>query len=133
MTVFSLTISPKDADGSDAVDAVNRRILYLVEQRIKQKKTTKAKIARRLGVNRSTVSRMLQGNQNLTIRTIGELLGAIDYSLKDIIAEDRISQGANLPLDHPSLNFEVKETTTSGPAGQASTSPEAYSILAVTQ
>lgn len=98
MPVFSLDISPVEADGADAIDAVNRRLLHLVNGRIRDKKTTKTEIAKRLGVNKSTVSRMLRGNQNLTIRTLGELLGAIDYSLTDIVAEDRQKDGQNIPL-----------------------------------
>lgn len=118
MIAFSLDIDPKEADGADAIDLVNRRILDLVHSRIREGKTSKAEIARRLGVNRSTVSRLLRGNQNLTSRTIGEILGAIDFSWTDIQVEDRLKDRQNIlhsvqivPIEPSSLGESERQMT----------------------
>jgi transcriptional regulator with XRE-family HTH domain len=45
----------------------------------KDKKVTQAVVARELGIERSTISRLLSGAGNPTVRTIGELAGVLGY------------------------------------------------------
>lgn len=125
MNAFSLDVSPKEADGADAIDVVNRRVLTLVYKRIRSGHTTKAEIARRLGVNRSTVSRMLRGNQNLTARTIGEILGAIDYSLSDLVTVDRLKDRQNIPMHH---HFTSIQSNHAHDDGHSSPTPSDFSV-----
>jgi transcriptional regulator with XRE-family HTH domain len=95
MSVFSLDIDPKDSDGADGIDVVNRRILEVVAKKTSNGLITKSELARRLGVDRSTVSRLLRGNQNLTARSIGEILGAMDCTF-DLVVTDHEVQNSNI-------------------------------------
>jgi len=95
MTVFSLDMDQKESDGADGIDVVNRRVLEVVFKKTKSGSITKAELARRLGVDRSTVSRLLRGNQNLTARSIGEILGALECSF-DLVVTDHEEQNSNV-------------------------------------
>lgn len=94
MTAFEFDISPKDAAGVFAVDRVNESVLRAVGARLKSSKITKSEIAKRLGVDKSTVSRLLRGNQNITARSLGELLWALDFDF-DLVLRDLLEQRHN--------------------------------------
>lgn len=88
MTAFDLGMTEKEIDGADGVDVVNRRLIGALITRMKDNAMTKSKLAEKLGVHRSQITKWLSGNQNLTARTIGEILGALDYGF-DIELKDR--------------------------------------------
>jgi DNA-binding phage protein len=56
---------------------------------------TQASVARDLGVDRATISRLLAGGGNPTIRTIGELAGAMGYRPELVLHKIQPAAGAN--------------------------------------
>ena len=78
MTVFEFDFNEVELSGAEHIVNVNREIVAAFVNRCKNDGITKAKIAERMGVDRSVVTRMLRGNSNLTLRTIGELCAALD-------------------------------------------------------
>ena len=94
MTTFEFDLSQKEMDGADAIYKVNNFILSLLAQRMKEQGMTKKKLADILEVDKSTISRMLRGNQNLTARSLGEICGALDFDFS-LVAKDLKSIGSN--------------------------------------
>jgi transcriptional regulator with XRE-family HTH domain len=56
---------------------------------------TQAQVARELGVDRSVITRLLAGAGNPTVRTIGELAGALGYRPELVLHEIESRPGAN--------------------------------------
>ena len=81
MNLFDSDTEEKDMHAVDYMLKTNRMLLDLFLRERSKRKLTKAALAEALGVNRSTVTRMLKGKANLTERTIGELLWALGYRL----------------------------------------------------
>jgi transcriptional regulator with XRE-family HTH domain len=94
MTTFEFDLSQKEMDGADAIYKVNNFILSLLAQRMKEQGMTKKKLADILEVDKSTISRMLRGNQNLTARSLGEICGALDFDFS-LVAKDLTRSGSN--------------------------------------
>ncbi len=88
MELFDLGVSERDAAGGDAIDTINRAVINALVQRIKERSMTKSGLAKKLECNRAAVSRLLRGNQNLTARTIGEILWALDFDLASLNLKD---------------------------------------------
>ena len=53
----------------------------------------------------------MRGNQNLTSRTIGEILGAIDYDLTGLEVEDRLKEGRNVEFESPRILILKSDTS----------------------
>jgi transcriptional regulator with XRE-family HTH domain len=96
MTAFEFEIEPKDAAGAFAVDKVNRFIIGAILNRVKKKQITKSELAQRLKLDKSSISRLLRGNQNLTSRSLGEILWALEYDF-DLELIDERSRSTNTP------------------------------------
>lgn len=56
---------------------------------------TQAQVARELGVDRATISRLLSGGGNPTVRTIGELAGVLGYRPELVLHKVERRPGAN--------------------------------------
>lgn len=78
MTSFEFDISQKDLAGAQFISKVGRRLISAFVKRMRDEKITKKQLADLLEVDKSTVSRMLRGDANLTARTIGEISWALD-------------------------------------------------------
>ncbi len=78
MNLSGFNLSEKELAGAEHVLNTNRMLAASFIRKCKAEKLTKAAIAERLGVDKSVVTRMLSGNANLTLRTIGELCWALD-------------------------------------------------------
>lgn len=87
MTTFNFDVSKKEQDGSDAIFKVNRWLLKLFAKRMRDEGMNRKKLADLLEVDKSTVSRLLRGNQNLTSRSIGEICGALGFDF-DLVEQD---------------------------------------------
>ena len=99
MNVFELDVEPKDAAGALGIDEVNLAVFRALSERLKSEKITKAEIARRLSANKSTITRLLKGNQNLTARTLGELLWALDFEF-EVVLRDLLDGAENSRSAH---------------------------------
>lgn len=62
----------------------------------KERGLTKAQVARELGVDRSTISRLLSGVGNPTLRTIGELAGVMGYRPELVFHKVEPKPGSNI-------------------------------------
>lgn len=73
MTLFSLNISAKDRATGRFMGRVNRALVHAVIKAKRDKKLTQSQIAAQMEVDKSTISRIINGRGNLTLRTIGEI------------------------------------------------------------
>ena len=99
MTVFEFDVQPRDAAGSGAIDRVNKALLKAVGKRMETHRITRSEIAKRLDVDKSVVSRWLRGNQNITPRTFGEILWALDFDF-EVVLEDLLDGSDNTGSVH---------------------------------
>lgn len=98
MQYFDLDVSDKEIAASSYVARVNRTLISAFLRKKKSQPTlTKMEIAKRLDCDKSTVSRLLSGNANLTAWTVGELCWALGlepvFSTIDI---DAAAPGQNI-------------------------------------
>ena len=77
MTSSRTSPSSLDVSAARFVGDVKEEIAIAFLQELAERKLTKADIARALGVNRSVVSRILNGTAPLELRTIGQLAWAL--------------------------------------------------------
>ena len=100
MTTFEFDITKKEQDGGDAIHDANNFIINHFSIRMREKKMTKAKLAKILELDKSTISRLFRGNKNFTMRTFGEICGALDYKLvfesKDLLSNYQNSTPKNI-------------------------------------
>lgn len=75
---FHLEIDPKRNAGNRLIFRIIREIQRAYAEEKTDRKLTQQEVAERLGVNRSVVNRWLQGKENLTVRSLGELMWAMD-------------------------------------------------------
>ena len=94
---FQIEVNPKEEAGTRTIMKIFRELQRAYLEERKDRKLTQQEIARRLDVNRSVVNRRLQGKENLTVRSLGELMWAMD---RDWIISSEKSGGAatgNIP------------------------------------
>ena len=100
MTTFEFDITKKEQDGGDAIHDANNFIINHFLIRMREKKMTKSKLAKILELDKSTISRLFRGNKNFTMRTFGEICGALDYKLvfesKDLLSNYQNSTPKNI-------------------------------------
>lgn len=94
MTTFDFDLSKKELDGASAIFKFQSFLLHLLGQRMKEDGMTRKDLAAILELDKSTVSKMLRTNQNLTERTFGEIVGALDFDF-DLVPKDLRAQGKN--------------------------------------
>ena len=114
MTSFDFDISEKDLVGGQFVSKASRRLIAAFVQKMRDENLTKQRIADLLEVDKSTVSRMLRGNSNLTLRTIGELAWAMDLD-----PDLALQPFADAPSNHKTgavISVKYVETTDKGAA-----------------
>ncbi len=105
MTSFDFDISEKELAGAEHIIRVSRRLISVFLKKVTAEKFTKAELARRLETNKAHVSRMLRGDANLTLRTIGEICWAMDVDPDTL---DDLDKGPRLSNTHRSnLTFIV--------------------------
>ncbi|WP_210115127.1 helix-turn-helix domain-containing protein [Roseovarius aestuariivivens] len=77
--LFDLGVSEKDLHASDFMARTNRKLIAAFLSEAHASGLTKAELARRIGVDRSVITKILRGKSNLTERSIGELAWALGY------------------------------------------------------
>ena len=78
-----------------------------IELKLSEKGMTKTALAQELGVSRSCVSHMLNGDMNFTIKTISKIAVVFDSSFEDVVTYER-------PKRRPeSFNYETVSTKSS--------------------
>lgn len=92
---FEFDIDPKDAASAEFMTRVHRVLIREMMAAARQKKLSRADIARLLDVDKAVVSRALNGKSNLTIRTISELCWAIGVKPRFEACEESLPVGCN--------------------------------------
>jgi transcriptional regulator with XRE-family HTH domain len=88
VTSFDFEISAKDLAGAEHVTRVGRQLVAAFVRQARKEKITKAELARRLDLDKASISRMLRGNANLTLRSVGELCWAMGVRPDLTIVDD---------------------------------------------
>lgn len=76
---FAFKTTQKERDGNRLISMVLREIVRAAIVEKQRSGVTQREVARRLGVDKSHVSKLLSGKSNMTLRSAGELLGAIGW------------------------------------------------------
>lgn len=74
---FEFSLNERDKASAKFMTKVHRALMREMIRTAKEKKMTRSDIARLLEIDRSAVSRALNGKSNLTIRTVSDLCWAM--------------------------------------------------------
>jgi DNA-binding phage protein len=110
--------SRKDRIAARFVSHVHAVLSRAALETRKEQGVTQAQVARELGVDRSFITRLLSGAGNPTVRTIGELAGALGYRPELVLHKVDIRPGTN------HVNREVKAVSGAGGATVVVSSPQ---------
>lgn len=80
--LFRLKIDPKERQVARFYGVIERAFQKAFIDAKKERKITQQQLATALGVNRSIVSRRLQGCENMTQRTLAEMAWAMGYEIE---------------------------------------------------
>jgi hypothetical protein len=122
-----LDLHPKDAAVADFVGELHRQFQEAFSESYNDKKLTLAKVARRLGVNRSVVWRRLKGCNSMTEISMAELAWAMGRKIQ--IHLSRVGSGApgdNYVQNQDSLDLNF--ASTSRTYALTSANPETLSL-----
>jgi transcriptional regulator with XRE-family HTH domain len=78
---FEFDLNEKDRASGRFIGAVRKSLLAAAVSEKKNSKVTQQTIAKKLGVNRSVINRMLKGETNLTLRSLAEIAWALGYEI----------------------------------------------------
>lgn len=81
-TLFRLKIDPKERQVARFFGVIERAFQKAFVDAKKERKITQQQLAISLGVDRSVVSRRLQGFENMTQRTLAEMAWAMGYEIE---------------------------------------------------
>lgn len=104
---FQFDLEPKEEAAAELIAAVGQRLQEVLVEHKAIDGLTQQELATRLGVNRAQVNRCFSGYHNLTLRSLAELVWALDAEIKIEIA---------MPAGQPGTNFSpniVHEATPS--------------------
>lgn len=76
---YELKIDPKKRAASRFIGKVRKALIMAALDEKAATGVNQQKLAAALGVNRSVINRMLKGESNLTLRSVGELAWALGY------------------------------------------------------
>lgn len=79
MPSFEFDIGERERAGSRFITDVKEQLQHALAKEKAERKLTFQSIGETLGVNRSVVNRMFMGLENMTIKSIAELLWAIGW------------------------------------------------------
>ncbi len=79
MPSYEYKIDERSRAGSRFITSVNSELRHALVTEKSERKLTQQAIADKLGVNRSVINRRFMGLENMTARSIGELLWAIGW------------------------------------------------------
>lgn len=79
---FLFELDPKQEVAADLISDIGRQLQTLHTERQAVGKLTQQDIAARLGLDRARVNKCLSGSNNLTLRTLAELVWAMDGEIE---------------------------------------------------
>lgn len=99
MTSYQIPLQPNKKAGSRFVARVREVLQIAVAYEAKHNKINQSKIADRLGVHRSVISRELNGLQDMPLRRVGEICEAIGRIAYFEAKESKHIVGQNSKID----------------------------------
>jgi hypothetical protein len=84
------------------ISHVRREVQNAYEQERSERRITQQEIAKRIGVHRSVINRQLGGIENMTLRSVAELLGAMGWEPVFEARKIRTAAQSNQPVPDPS-------------------------------
>ena len=108
MPSYEYKIDERSRAGSRFITSVNNELRHALVTEKSERKLTQQAIADKLGVNRSVINRRFMGLENMTARSIGELLWAIGW--EPYFEARKIEQNYG---DNESTGPAIKESSTS--------------------
>jgi transcriptional regulator with XRE-family HTH domain len=116
MSSFAIKVDPREAQYARLAFAVLKTLRRAVDRRADEG-LTKSAIAKRIGKDKSALSRILNGRtRNLTLKTVSDILWAVDYEPTEFEAE---------PLEELSPNHVPDHL-----CGMSSTAPQRIHVIA---
>lgn len=79
MMSYQLKIDPRKRQAGRLISKTHREIQKAFVRTSREEGLTQQKLAKKLGLDRSAVNRILMGEGNLTLRTISDLAWALGY------------------------------------------------------
>lgn len=104
---FRLNISAKDRATGRFMGRVNRALVKAVIEAKREKNLTQSQIAEQMEVDKSTISRIINGRGNLTLRTIGDISWVL--GLQPNITFSRIQHESFDGVNHPAMQVEARK------------------------
>lgn len=92
---FLFELDPKQEVAADLISDIGRQLQSLHAERQALGKLTQQDIATRLGLDRARVNKCLSGSNNLTLRTLAELVWAMDGEIEVTIRLPQAAAGAS--------------------------------------
>lgn len=106
MKSFSLNMSPKERATGRFMGRVNRALVKAVIAAKREKNLTQSQIAEQMEVDKSTISRIINGRGNLTLRTIGEISWVL--GLRPDITFSKIQNDSADGANHPTMEVKTR-------------------------
>lgn len=130
MTSFSLKISAKERAAGRFMGQVNRALVHAVIKAKRDKKLTQSQIAAQMEVDKSTISRIINGRGNLTLRTIGEISWVL--GLRPDITFSKIQHESFDRANHPAMQVNTENKSEALPHSNYS-SNNTYNLIQVAE
>ena len=92
---YELKINQKDRAAGRFIGAVRKALLLAALDEKERSGITQQSIAEKLNVNRSVINRLLRGDANLTLRSVGELAWALGRKPSFELSEPYVAKNAN--------------------------------------
>lgn len=103
---YSLKISPKEKATGRFKSRVNRKLLNAALAAKKEHGLTQGQIAASMGVDKSILSRILNGKGNLTLKTIGEISWAVGLVPNIEFEKKEVGSQVHLPNHEREISYE---------------------------
>lgn len=125
MTSFNLDINPRKRKRGRFINRVRNELQKAVSEEAEEKGMTQAALAKVLGVNRSVLSRRLNGKANLTLSSIADLAWAMGRDIEfALVKADVVAGGGQNYFTQSPIDIEldgVAKPQVSHPQSQSAT------------
>lgn len=119
---FELKIDPKKRAAARFIGKVRKALISAAIDEKQKSGITQQVIAEAIGVNKSVVSRMLKGESNLTLRSVGELAWALGWDPEFTLKRRATTAHSNQANQYPI------QTATQAPARSSTNNVRVYDV-----
>ncbi|MHA3791596.1 helix-turn-helix domain-containing protein [Sphingomonas sp. YL-JM2C] len=116
MTSFQIGVKPSRRAAARFVARVRRRLNEALAEERAANGVTQSDLARAIDVNRSVISRELNGKADITLGRIAELAWAMGREVEFDLVQPEVAPGANVPI---TISPAIWITQATGPASAA--------------